>query len=178
MKKTLSILLVSLTIAGFAQEQKRTGGAELDLLPYISGGWYVSGWYGVDQFRYRGVYAETTVPDFFVAEGFTDHNIEAAAFIVDYFFKPNFEGWWVGVGYEYWENEIWNSEKTEQAWYVNNVATIGGGFVWKFWGNLYLNPWAAGHILMTGTEERQIGGKSYKPALFTPELSLKLGWHF
>ena len=46
---------------------------ELDLLPYISGGYYVSLWYGKYHLRYRGVYANTNLPSLAVPEGFKNH---------------------------------------------------------------------------------------------------------
>ena len=155
-----------------------TIGTELDLLPYISGGYYVSLWYGKGHLRYRGVYANTTVPSFAVPNGFSNHELWAAAFIVDYFFKENFEGWWVAAGYEYWDNQIQTESGSHKLFYNNNVMTVGGGFVWKFAGNFYINPWAAGHILVTGTGPFEMGDQTYKPSVFTPEVSLKVGWHF
>ena len=155
-----------------------TIGTELDLLPYVSGGYYVSLWYGKDHLRYRGVYARTNVPSFAVPNGFKDHELWAVAFIVDYFFKENYEGWWVAAGYEYWDNQIQTENGSHKLYYNNNVMTVGGGFVWKFAGNFYLNPWAAGHILITGTGPFEMGEQIYSPSLFTPELSLKIGWHF
>jgi hypothetical protein len=155
-----------------------TIGTELDLLPYISGGYYVSLWYGKDHLRYRGVYARTNVPSFAVPDGFSNHELWAAAFIVDYFFKENFEGWWVAAGYEYWDSQIQTESGSHKLFYNNNIMTVGGGYVWKFADNFYLNPWAAGHILITGTGPFQMGDQTYTPSLFTPELSLKVGWHF
>lgn len=155
-----------------------TLGTELDLLPYISGGYYVSLWYGKDHLRYRGVYANTNLPSLAVPEGFKNHELWAAAFIVDYFFKENFEGWWVAAGYEYWDSQIETESGSHKLFYNNNVMTVGGGFVWKFAGNFYLNPWGAAHILVTGTGPFEVGDQIYSPSLITPELSLKAGWHF
>jgi hypothetical protein len=178
MKKSILIICTLFTCFSHAQERTQTVGFELDALPYLSGGWYISGWYGQQHLRYRGVYAQTIVPQFAVPDGFTNHELKVGAFIVDYFFKPNFEGWWVAAGYEYWYNSIQDEAQTDTYIYGNNVTTVGGGYVWKFYKNFYLNPWAAGHILITGTDPVTIGGSVYQPSVFTPEISLKLGWHF
>lgn len=153
----------------------RAIGAELDALPYLSGGYYASLWYGVDQFRFRGVIASTTVPEFMNCSCIETHRINAGAFIVDYFFKESFEGWWLAAGYEYWDNWVTPKEEQER-YFVNHVLTVGGGFVWKFWGGLYLNPWVAGHISISGTEPVAMDGWSYYPKVFVPEVSIKLGY--
>ena len=177
--KLITVLIFScFSFLVVSQQRTQTVGFELDLLPYISGGWYASIWYGEQNFRLRAVYAETNIPKFVVPDGFKDHHLKAAAGIIDYFIKPNFEGWWVAIGYEYWQNQISNDSATDTREFYNHVATFGGGYVWKFWQNFYLNPWAAGHILLTGSEEFYVGNDLYKPSVFTPELSLKVGWHF
>jgi hypothetical protein len=200
MKKLVSALLVLLSVGLFGQEDSvktqdkiETGinrippaqktrdwtiGTELDVLPYASGGYYVSLFYGKEQLRYRGVFDHSRVPQFATKEGFTNHEVWAAAFIVDYFFKPNYEGWWVAAGYEYWENQIQDKDELYRLYYNNNVMTYGVGYVWKFAGNFYLNPWAAAHILITGHGPYQMNDLVYKPSVFVPEVSLKIGWHF
>ena len=54
--------------------------------------------------------------------------------------------------------------------------TLGGGFVWKLRGNLYLNPWAAGHLLLSRPEVT-LYGATWKPGALTGEVSLKVGWY-
>lgn len=153
-------------------------GFELDALPYLSGGYYASAWYGVNHFRYRGVVANTQIPEFALCSCIQEHQLNAYAFIVDYFFKPQFSGWWVAAGYEYWDNWIIEKEETEQVYYSNSVITVGGGYVWHFWKGFYLNPWAAGHIIVSGNGPINMGDWDYYPRTFTPEVSLKLGYNF
>jgi hypothetical protein len=64
---------------------RTTAGFELDLLPYVSGGYYVSGWIGHDRIRVRPVVTKTTLPSFVVQDGFTNAGLDAYALIVDYF---------------------------------------------------------------------------------------------
>ncbi len=59
----------------------------------------------------------------------------------------------------------------------SNVFTLGAGYVWKFAGNFYLNPWVAGHLLLSGTGPFSAGQDQLYPSMFTPEVSVKLGWH-
>jgi len=156
----------------------KTGGIELDALPYISGGYYGSVWYGVDHFRFRGVITKTTVPQFILPEGFKNNRLNVIAFIVDYFPQQEFRGWWIGSGVEIWNATIEHENESVAPSYSNTVFTVGGGYVWKFYKNFYLNPWAAGHLMVAGDRAVAVGSWSYKPAVFTGEMSLKVGWHF
>jgi hypothetical protein len=185
MKKSIILVFIILTSTLWGQQistdssiTRQTVGTELDLLPYISSGYYVSAWYGKDQFRFRTIITKTTVPQFVVADGYTDNKLNVYALITDYFFKKNFEGLWIGTGLEYWDSQIKNEAEDHTASYNNAVFTLGGGFVWKFYNNFYLNPWVAFHYIIAGDKEVQVGSSSFKPTLFTPEASIKIGWHF
>lgn len=176
------ILSLLITKLNYGQTEKAfpktTVGFELDFLPYLTGGYYGSVWVGHDHFRYRAVIAKVKKPDFLVADGFTNNKITAYAAIIDYFFKSGFDGWWIGGGGEYWQGEIQADTKQETGKYDNAILTLGGGYVWKFYRNFYLNPWAAIHARIAGDSNVAVDGKEFHPPLLTPELSLKVGWHF
>ncbi len=163
---------------GTPMAPRTTAGFELDLLPYVSGGYYASGWIGHDRIRVRPVVAKTTLPSFAVQDGFTNADLEAYAAIVDYFPRGGLRGFWVGAGVEYWKNSIENEGNGGTAKWNNTVATVGAGYVWRVAGSFYLNPWAAGHLLVGGPTSVDAGGALYSPRRFTPEVSIKLGWRF
>jgi hypothetical protein len=133
----IAILAAGLVSPAFAQETKEQGGAklgfELDAFPFINNGFYGSAWVGAGNLRFRGVIASTTVPSFVVENGFSDLKTTAYAVIVDYFFKQNYEGWWLGAGAEYWQNKITNSSNNVSGGFNNAQFTVGGGYVWKIW---------------------------------------------
>lgn len=160
------------------KKSNQTIGTELDLLPYLSSGYYLSGWYGIDRIRIRGVFTKTNIPAFMLKDGFRDNQLTVYAAIVDYFFKENFEGVWLGVGFEVWNSEIENEKETGKAAYKNDILTLGGGYVWKFFDNFYINPWVAVHYVVSGETEIRLGNSVHKPGVLTPEVSVKLGWHF
>lgn len=160
------------------ETKKTTVGFELDALPYLSGGWYGSAWVGRDRVRIRPVVASTELPSFLVEEGFSDAKVEAYALIVDWFFRDDFRGFWVGAGAEYWKSSVTNETNGGTADWNNTVATVGGGYVWKIAGNFYVNPWVAGHLIVGGPTSVPAGGATYNPKRFSPEASVKLGWHF
>jgi hypothetical protein len=180
MKNFIVILATIISIVANAQTKKpciSAIGFELDALPYITGGYYGSVWVGHNHFRYRGILTKLTTPEFVLEEGFTNNKITAYTFIADYFFKPDFEKWWVGAGVEYWEGSIQTKIKAETANYTSTIATAGGGYVWKFYKNFYLNPWAAVHLRIAGDNDVKVDEKVFKPSRITPEVSLKLGWY-
>jgi hypothetical protein len=111
-------------------------------------------------------------------DGFTNNKMMVYAALADYFFKSAPEKWWIGSGFEYWNAEIQSSQKRSTVKYNNTMFTLGGGYVWKFCRNFYLNPWAAAHLRIGGDKSVMVDGKEFKPSLLIPEGSLKIGWHF
>jgi len=164
--------------AAAPQRPKTVVGFELDALPYLSGGYYASAWLGRERVRIRPVYTKTTLPGFIVPDGFANADLEVYALIADYFFADDFRGFWLGAGAEYWKNSVENSANGGVARWHNTIATVGGGYLWYFAGNFYLNPWAAGHAVVGGPMRVTVGGAAYNPSRVTPEVSLKIGWHF
>lgn len=160
------------------ESKKTTVGFELDALPYLSGGWYGSAWVGHDRLRIRPVVASTELPSFLVEKGFSDAKVEAYALIIDWSFRDDFRGLWVGAGAEYWKNSVTNEADGGTAEWNNTVVTVGSGYVWKIAGNLYVNPWVAGHLIVGGPTSVTAGGATYSPKRLSPEASVKLGWHF
>jgi len=150
-------------------------GAELDALPYITGGYYFSGWAAKNNFKLRAIVASVNVPSFAVKSGFKDHQIKAYAVVVDYFQNPGLTGFWYGGGLERWKNKIKSSDENVSTEFTNTVITAGAGYVWPFYRHLYLNPWVAIHGIVDGDEHIQVGSNSYKPDAITGEVSLKIG---
>ncbi|MEM9328313.1 MAG: hypothetical protein AAGA85_21780 [Bacteroidota bacterium] len=174
----LVLVACHLTNAQTPEPRHETIGFELDALPYIVGGFYGSIWYGRNQMRYRAVITKITTPEFVLDDGFTNNDMYVYALITEYFFKPGFDGWWVGTGLEYWDAEIQTDAELETAEYENYIFTVGSGYAWKFYKNFYLNPWAAVHLRIAGDSQVPVDELIFEPALLLPEVSVKLGWHF
>jgi hypothetical protein len=158
-------------------------GFELDALPFVFSaiegrpGGAANVWAGSDRIRLRAVAAHIAFPPGLTPSGFENRELTVAAGIVDCFLRPGFEGPWVGGGLEYWWNTIGTPAGPETASWNSWVATVGGGFVWKIWGNLYVNPWAAGHLLLSRPTVT-LAGETWKPPPVSAEISVKLGWYF
>ena len=186
MNTTSRVLIGLITVTGAlraqgataSQPRRMTVGVEIDVLPYLLSGYYGSMWIGEGQWRARAVVSRSTLPSFVVQDGFEDHRIDVIAALVDHFFKPGFRGFWVGGGAEYWNNDVRSKATGQSASWNNVAATAGGGYVWKFHGNFYLNPWGAGHLIVGGDTKVPVGTETYEPNRLTGEVSLKAGWHF
>ncbi len=180
MKQSFFLLCLLATLTAHAQQKDPvvSAGVEADVLPYITGGYYGSIWVAHSHFRYRAILTRVSTPDFLLENGFGDNRMTVYAVIADYFFKPAVDRWWVGTGFEYWDARIGSDLNRSTAAYHQYVFTAGGGYVWKFAGNFYLNPWAAVHLRMAGEKRVPVGDATFEPAFFTPEGSLKIGWYF
>ncbi|MDR3625255.1 MAG: hypothetical protein P4L45_00395 [Ignavibacteriaceae bacterium] len=179
----IAILIAVMQISNLKAQQNDNikYGVELDALPYLSGGYYGSGWVGYNNFRFRLVAAKVKTPSFVVTDGFENLDTKAYAFIVDYFpceKRDNLTGLWLGAGIEYWDNSITNSFNHQSAGFNSYQFTLGGGYVFNVWENLYLNPWIAGHLEIAGDRSVFAGTREYKPHIVLPEASIKLGWQF
>jgi hypothetical protein len=178
----LTSLLVAGTSAG--AEDQRTHwrdpgpGVELDVLPYATGGWYGSLWYGFGHVRIRGVVSQVNPRDFAVNGDFTDAKTRAYALIVDYLPRRDRTGLWLGAGVELWENSIAHPEEVARGEYETVMATLGAGWIWHLGDHLYLNPWAAGHLRVAGDDKASVGAHTYEPDRFVAEASVKVGWRF
>jgi hypothetical protein len=158
-------------------------GFNIDLLPTalsaVNGklGYAPQVWVGVDHVRIRIVGAHLEPPDAFAfaPNGFRNPTTTALATIIDYTFGPHFDWWWVGSGFEVWEQTIEHDGVAGRANWSNVVFTLGGGYIWRFAGNFFFDPWLGTHAILN-PQTLSVGGSEYKPFPLQAEVSLKLGW--
>jgi len=132
---------------------------------------------GVDHLMFRLVGARLTQPKFLIGKpGFHDFETTVAAWIVDYAFGDDFDGWWIGTGFEVWLNSIAHDDATGPVRWTNVVYTLGGGYIWKFYGDFYLNPWVGMHVPLNN-HPVHVGGHRFRPWPVSAEVSLKIGWN-
>lgn len=162
----------------------KTVGVAIDLLPPVmsatTGHFGYSGqiWYGYNKFRVRGVIAGFQMPDKLMGNNdFKDLKTTATALIFDCFKNYNFKGWWIGAGFEMWNNTITSKMDNNNYRFNNFVATAGGGYIFKVYKNFYFEPWGAVHYILNN-DVVSVGVTEYKTKKFQGEVSLKMGWHF
>lgn len=147
------------------------------MFPFISGGYYSSVITGLNNIQGRVVYAKSNQPRFILPDGFDKNTMHVLAFIFDYFplTKKNTGGFWVGGGFEIWNNEARNKKERITGKFTNYVATIGAGYAFYFSEHFYVNPWGAVHAITGGPGQVLIGGANYRVSKVLPELSVKFG---
>ena len=153
-------------------------GAEVNPIPYLSGGYSGSLWWGFKHFRIVGSGAYTTVPSFFVPGGFEQNKIRSFALLGNYFFDPAFKNLWIGGGPEYWMGSVINSDDQTSGKYTNYVLTLDAGYVIKIWNDFYINPVASIHLVVSGEKVIETGNATFNANTIMPDLSLKIGYHF
>ncbi len=172
---TFLLLCASQVNAETNSESLITYGAELDALPFLTGGYYLSGFVGEGAYRVRAVGAKVNIPEFTVKQGFEDNVLKAYALILDYFPQGRVEGVWWGGGVEYWDSSIASKGEGAVTNYENYVVTMGGGYVWRISQNVYLNPWGALHGIVAGDSSVEVGSRKFRPQPISGEVSLKIG---
>lgn len=153
-------------------------GVEADVLPYATGGWYASGWFGRSHIRIRVVASQVELPEFTIRGDFHDGESRAYAGLVDYFPMGALRGPWLGTGVEHWRNRIGHPAESVTGEYRNVMATLGGGWVFNLGRHIYVNPWAAGHVRVGGDTFAQVGTRVYQPPKALAEASVKFGVRF
>lgn len=171
------ILVLIAATGAHATDEPWVFGTEIDIVPFLYDGYYLSAIAGKGRLRGRVVRTELTTPDFVTEDGFKDNDLKVWAVIVDIYFKDGFNGWWFGPGLERWTGEVTEKTSGLRAAYETTILTLGGGYTWWFSKNFYLNPWAAVHIPIGGDREIDFATATF-PIDPTPEASIKLGIMF
>ncbi|MDB4990750.1 MAG: hypothetical protein JWN04_5928 [Myxococcaceae bacterium] len=158
-------------------------GFNLDLLPTVISaankklGYAPQVWLGVGHARIRFVGAHLQFPDAlaFAPHGFHHATTTVFASIIDYTFGSHFDGAWVGSGMEVWQRSIQHSDVAGRARWNSTVFTAGGGYIWRFLGNFYVDPWAGVHATLN-PQTVTLGAYHYKSFPLQAEASVKIGW--
>ena len=111
----------------------------------------------------------------FAPSGFRRATTTAFASIIDYTSGPRFDEWWIGAGVEIWQNTIQHEIASGTARWISTVFTLGGGYIWRFAGDFFLDVWAAAHAVLN-PQSVSLGEFSYDPFPLQAEASVKLGW--
>jgi len=134
-------------------------------------------WLGIGHARIRFVGAHLEPPEAFAfaPKGFRSPTTTAFATIIDYTFGAHFDGFWVGSGCEIWQLSIKHDDVAGTARWASTVFTVGGGYIWRFAGDFYLDPWAGAHVVLN-PQTVSLGAFDYKPFPLQAEVSMKIGW--
>lgn len=158
-------------------------GFNVDLLPTALSaangklGYAPQVWLGIGRVRLRLVGAHLEPPDAFAfaPDGFRHPTTTAFATILDYTFGPRLDGFWVGSGFEIWQSTIEHDAVQGTARWSSTVFTVGGGYIWRFAGDFFLDPWVGAHAVLN-PQTITLGTFEYSPFPLQAEASVKLGW--
>ncbi|MDP9149090.1 MAG: hypothetical protein M3O36_03995 [Myxococcota bacterium] len=158
-------------------------GFNLDLLPTALSaangkvGYAPQVWVGIDRIRIRFIGAHLEPPDAFAFApgGFRNQTTTAFASVFDYTFGPHFDRWWIGSGFEIWQQTIEHDDIAGSAEWTSVVFTVGAGYIWRFAGNFFIDPWAGAHAVLN-PRTVSLGAFDFKPFPLQGEVSLKVGW--
>lgn len=170
-------MVISLLTLSWSQDRHQWKfGVEQDVLPYLTGGYYLGAWGGKHLFRGRILYVKAFKPEFLLPDGFSNNRIKSLAAVLDVFFRPDWQGWWMGGGLVHWSNRISHSSfSTNYAQWLLNGSM---GYHLKLAKRVYLSPWAGLHWRFSGARHVTVGLQAYRPPVLNPEASLKVGWIF
>jgi TolB-like protein len=155
-----------------------TLGLEIDAIPFATGGYSGSIWYGHNKVRFRGLFAKINTPDIFWRDGFEKDSSRVYALNVEYFFESNFRGFWVATGIQYWKGSLGHENEIKRGEYEFSTASLSCGYVWNFFSNLYLNFEGGLYFYVLGDKETQVGNRTAFFDDVGPIISVSLGWHF
>ncbi len=192
-----AVIIITISIFMFSEPCRAAGadngdrssrglvlGYTVDLLPIVmtaaSGrmGFSFQTWMGVEHVRLRLVGAQMRMPDALVENSaFEQYDLTVGAMIIDYVFRDDFSGWWIGSGFELWQNRLQHRKSGERIYWASQVFTVGGGYIWKIAGNVFVEPWAAAHMVMNNRTIHS-GSDRYTPRRLSGEVSLKFGYFF
>lgn len=177
----LFLFLFSCTYQVQAQQkpvEKIQAGAELDVLPYATGGYFAGAWAGKQQWRIRVLTASVNKPDWTTTDGFSNHHIYAYALVADRFFKPDWKGWWISGGLVFWKSSIQTDTRLQTSHFQNFLLNGSLGYNISLYRRLYLSPWAGLSIRTAGDTKVPVDNKQFTLPLLNPEASIKLGYTF
>ncbi len=175
----ISLCLVApLTACAAAENANVSLGTEIDLLPFVSDGYYSSSVIGFDHYNVRLITAKTKIPGFATPDGYRDWKLKnVTAVIIDYFPNENREGIWFAGGFEHWKSAIREKSSGATGTFSQNVLTLGSGYVYNLNEHWYINPWIALHYNLSD-KTVPVGSSALKLKDIMYETSIKLGYRF
>lgn len=190
MKIKLAVLFFIVAVAGYSQEKNNSAikwedselkfGIEAEALPYFNKGYDFSVWTSYYLFKLNLNWSLKYPADFVSAAGF--ENLRYKSFGAEAQYFPiaediRLDKLWFGFGGEFWSGKVQNSATKAEGVFNNFLFKFSVGYVVFVYKNFYLNPFLSGHLRIYGDKTTYIGGYLYNAQSFTPEISVRIGYH-
>ena len=175
MNPMLPFILILLKDAAYAQsEHAWNGWFELNVLPYITVGYFGCLWVGKSKWRSRVLTAFVKKPDWSTTKGFRCHVITAYALPLDRFLKDNREGLWTGGGPVLRNSQI-KAEVSDVKYKFSHLLINGSlGYNFSLSKHFYISPWTALSLKIAGDKDIVVNTRNYNLPMFNSILSLRL----
>ena len=162
--------------------QHRLGlGINLDFFPTILSavdrefGLSIQPWFGIDRFKVRLNITHMRIPDSLVGTRFFYKNTaNTFSLAVEYCFGNNFDGFTLGAGIGVWNNMVNHRYLNRKGSSITPYLTLEGGYIWKFYNNLFIEPSLALDVMLT-RQRISVYGFGFKPLPVSGEITLKFG---
>jgi len=156
-------------------------GVNLDFFPTIVSlvdtefGLSIQPWFGIDRFKIRLNIVHMRIPNSLAGTRyFYKNDVNAFSLAVEYCFGQNFDGFTIGAGIGVWHNMVSHTFFNKKGSSITPFLTLEGGYIWKFYNNLFIEPCLALDVMLT-RQKISIYGSSYKPLPVSGEITLKFG---
>ena len=177
----IPIRIIEEEIPEHAAQHALALGVNLDPFPTIISafsrefGLEIQPWFGIDHYKIRFDIAHMRVPDTIAGtKYFYKNSCNSFSVMAEYIFGNNFDGFHIGAGIGVWHNTIRHKYFNVHGNIILPFLKIEGGYIWKFYKNLYLEPCAALDIMLMH-KTISIYGFTYKPLPAAGEISVKFG---
>ncbi len=156
-----------------------TGGAAINALPFVLGGYGVEAWAGQGRFRGVGEVYSLDTPQAFLRDGFTSGQVESAIRVTgDYFFLRDLDGPYFGAGLEYASNSVGFENSTARGEWDSFLFSAGAGYLLRFGSNFHFDARIALNARLTGENEVEVGGRTFVPDTAAPAAFIGIGANF
>jgi hypothetical protein len=163
---------------------KAAMGIAIDPFPIIMSavdgrfGLSVQPWFGIDYIKVRIDITHVRIPNAITGTKYfykNENNI--AGIVAEGFFNKNFDGFRIGTGIGLWDTTISRRYFNKKGKSISAYWTIEGGYVWKFYKTLYIEPCLSLDVPLS-QNRISLYGSTYRQLPVIGEISLKFGLYF
>jgi len=138
----------------------------------------VQPWFAIGYVKVRIDISHIRIPNA-IAETkyFFKNEVNSAGIVGEGFFNKNFDGFKIGTGFGLCDTTISHRYFNKKGKSISAYWTIEGGYVWKFYKTLYIEPCLALNVMLS-KNKISLYGFSYKQLPVLGEITLKFGLYF
>jgi hypothetical protein len=138
----------------------------------------VQPWFGIDYVKVRIDITHIRIPNAITGtKYFYKNELNIAGIVAEGFFNKNFDGFRIGTGFGVWDTTISHRYFNKKGKTISAYWTIEGGYVWKFYKTLYIEPCLALDVPLSENKIK-LYGFTYRQLPVFGEISLKFGLYF